>query len=232
MIYAWCVTKDGQFNEQEAIIGQTIEVPKNQVGLFDLNSLFGYINLLYALEASTKLYLVELGEEMNVSDNNHLVIRLKILAMANIELIPYRFSLWCAEQTLALVENPDPRSLAALEAKRLWLATKVSYEEMQIVVEAAQEATQEATLIARAANTPDAVALAAWAALAANTTGAVASADLAAWAARIAAGVTGTGTNNMKAAAYIAARANQKAKLIEMILSLPEFDPFKGLFLP
>ena len=35
--------------------------------------------------------------------------------------IPHEFAFRCAEAALALVDNPDPRSVAAIEAKRRWL---------------------------------------------------------------------------------------------------------------
>jgi len=52
----------------------------------------------------------------------------------------HEFALWCAEQALSLVENPDPRSVEALRVKRLWLDREASDEELEAARAAARSA--------------------------------------------------------------------------------------------
>ena len=40
--------------------------------------------------------------------------------------ILHEFGCWCADQALALIDRPDPRSVAAIEAKRKWLRGEIT----------------------------------------------------------------------------------------------------------
>ena len=44
--------------------------------------------------------------------------------------ILHEFACRCAEKALARVENPDPRSVAAIAAKRAWLRGEISDEQL------------------------------------------------------------------------------------------------------
>ena len=54
--------------------------------------------------------------------------------------ILYEFGCRCAEEALKLVENPDPRSMAAIEAKRRWLRGEIGDQELKEARDAAQDA--------------------------------------------------------------------------------------------
>jgi hypothetical protein len=79
------------------------------------------------------------------------------------ELIPapilHEFVCRCAEAALALVDDPDPRSAAAIAAKRAWLRGEISNEGLKAAREASREAAREAEEAHIAAAEADKVAL-------------------------------------------------------------------------
>ena len=84
----------------------------------------------------------------------------------------HEFACRCAEEALKLVEDPDPRSVAAIEAKRKWLKGEISDEELAAAWAAAWAAWAAAW---------DAANVAAWDA----ASDAASAAARAAWAAEI-----------------------------------------------
>ena len=84
--------------------------------------------------------------------------------------ILHEFACRCAEEALKLIDNPDPRSIAAIVAKRAWLRGEITDNELAYTADAAYAAADAADADA---------ADAAWAAWAASAS---ASADTA-WAA-------------------------------------------------
>ena len=143
---------------------------------------------------------VELSGEI-IEDTDKLCARhRKVIWMADATRALHEFACWCAEQALlrerAAGREPDPRSWAAIEAKRKWLCGEISDEELDATRAAAWDAAEAAAWAAARA----AARAAAWAA-----------ARAAAWAAARAAA---------RAAAWAAARAERNAKLEEMLLEL------------
>ena len=63
--------------------------------------------------------------------------------------ILHEFACRCAERALSRIENPDPRSLRAIEIKRAWLRGKATDEELAAAQDAALAAAQDAALAAR-----------------------------------------------------------------------------------
>jgi hypothetical protein len=63
----------------------------------------------------------------------------------------HEFAIWCADEALKRVGNPDPRSLNALEVKRRWLRGKATDEELAAARAAAWDAARAAMDAARAA---------------------------------------------------------------------------------
>ena len=55
----------------------------------------------------------------------------------------HEFACRCAERALRRVENPDPRSLRAIEVKRAWLRDEATDEEL-VAAEAAARAAEDA----------------------------------------------------------------------------------------
>ena len=95
----------------------------------------------------------------------------------------HEFACRCAEEALKLADNPDPRSVAAIEAKRRWLRGEISNRELEEASAAASSAawaTSRASWAAAWASR--AAAWASWAAARASWAAAWAS-WAAAWAA-------------------------------------------------
>ena len=76
----------------------------------------------------------------------------------------HEFACVCAERALRRVENPDPRSVAAIEAKRAWIKGEISDAELAAARDAAWVAARDAARGAAWAATMDAASAAAWAA--------------------------------------------------------------------
>lgn len=56
----------------------------------------------------------------------------------------HEFACRCAEQALALVDTPDPRSVAAVAAKRAWLRGEATDDELAAAQAAAWDAAHDA----------------------------------------------------------------------------------------
>lgn len=59
--------------------------------------------------------------------------------------ILHEFACRCAEEALKLVENPDPRSVAAIAAKRAWLRGEINDGQLAAARDAARYAARYAT---------------------------------------------------------------------------------------
>ena len=70
--------------------------------------------------------------------------RRRVLAMADITTILHEFACDCAEGALKIAEVEDPRSWAALEAKRRWLRGEITDEELEAAWVAARDAAWDA----------------------------------------------------------------------------------------
>ena len=62
--------------------------------------------------------------------------------------ILHEFACRCAEYALSFVESPDPRSIAAIEAKRKWLRGEITDAELDAARVAARIAAQDAARVA------------------------------------------------------------------------------------
>jgi hypothetical protein len=90
----------------------------------------------------------------------------KLWAVLREEFIPapvlHEFACRCAEQALSLVGNPDPRSVAAIAAKRAWLKGEINDEQLDAARAAAWDAARDAAWDAAWAAAWDAARAAAW----------------------------------------------------------------------
>ncbi len=80
------------------------------------------------------------------------------------EPILHEFACRCAEYALSFVERPDPRSIAAIVAKRKWLHGEITDAELDSARYAAMYAARDAVLAAAQDAARDAAWAAAWAA--------------------------------------------------------------------
>ena len=76
----------------------------------------------------------------------------------------HEFACRCAEYALSFVESPDPRSIAAIVAKRKWLRGEITDAELDSAHYAAMYAARDAVLAAAQDAARDAAWAAAWAA--------------------------------------------------------------------
>ena len=98
----------------------------------------------------------------------------------------HEFACRCAEEALKLVKDPDPRSVAAIEAKRKWLKGEISDEELAAAwaaAWAAWAAAWDAANVAAWDAASDAASAAAWVAWASASAAASDAASDAAWVA-------------------------------------------------
>ena len=58
--------------------------------------------------------------------------------------ILHEFACRCAEYALSFADNPDPRSIAAIEAKRKWLRGEITNKELYAAQVAAEDAAEDA----------------------------------------------------------------------------------------
>lgn len=73
----------------------------------------------------------------------------KLWSVLREELIPapilHEFGCVCAEYALSLIENPDPRSIKAIEVKRAWMRGEATDEELDAARDAAFDVACEAS---------------------------------------------------------------------------------------
>lgn len=62
--------------------------------------------------------------------------------------ILHEFACRCAEYALSFVESPDPRSIAAIEAKRKWLRGEITDVELDVARGEARDAAHDAAMYA------------------------------------------------------------------------------------
>ena len=62
--------------------------------------------------------------------------------------ILHEFACRCAEYALSFVESPDPRSIAAIEAKRKWLRGEITDAELDVACDVAWDAAHDAAMYA------------------------------------------------------------------------------------
>ena len=79
-------------------------------------------------------------EEVSAEDKLWAVLRTELVD----EMILHEFACWCAEEALASVQNPDPRSVAAVESKRKWMRGEITDRQLEEARDAARDATRDA----------------------------------------------------------------------------------------
>lgn len=95
-----------------------------------------------------KAYFDRFGGKMSALDILNLDEGLsaydKLYAVLREEFIPapilHEFACVCAENALSFIENPDPRSIKAIEVKRAWIHGKATDEELHTAYDAANAA--------------------------------------------------------------------------------------------
>ena len=148
---------------------------------------------------------VEIEGDVIEGDDKLCGRRRTVLWMMDATRILHEFACACAEDALALVAQPDARSVAAIAAKRAWLNGEIADEELDSTRDAAWDAALAASRDAAEAAALAVARDAAWAARAAARS----ASRTAAWAAA-------------GAAVGDAARAKQNELLTEMVMAARE----------
>ena len=132
--------------------------------------------------------------------------------------ILHEFACRCAEEALKLVDKPDPRSIAAITAKRAWLRGEITNEEL----DQARAAAYDDDAAYAAAYDDDAAAAARAAASAASAASAAYDADAAYVAAYDAARAARAAASAAAyaARAYAAYVADARDKQVEMLVEM------------
>ena len=119
-------------------VGQTLECE----GKPELcsNGMHGSARLIDALHYASGPIVCRVEIEGDVIEDEDKLCgrRRTVLWMLDATRILHEFACRCAEDALALVEQPDERSVAAIEAKRAWLDGKITDEELDAASAAAR----------------------------------------------------------------------------------------------
>lgn len=169
------------------------------------NGMHGSVRLIDALFYAVWPIIcrVEIEGDVIEGDDKLCGRRRTVLWMLDATRILHEFACMCAEDALALVDTPDPRSVEAITAKRKWLNGEITDEELNSASVAAWDA------VSAAADAADAAAV--WAARAASratSRAAALAAGNAAWDAAWAAW----------AGEWAATRAKQNERLTAMVM--------------
>ena len=193
-------------------VGQTLEC-KGDPALCS-NGMHGSVRLIDAVYYANGPIAcrVEIDGDVIEGEDKLCGRRRTVLWMLDATRLLHEFACTCAEDALALVEQPDERSVEAIAAKRKWLRGEITDKELDSAWVAAWDAALGAAswAAAWAASRDDALAAAEDASRAAAwaTAGAIAEATAEAAAAR--------------AAARDAARAKQNERLTAMVMEAHE----------
>lgn len=97
--------------------------------------------LRYAPDGVTWCCRVQLGGTVYYDTDKAVATERTVLWMVDVSTILHEFACWCAEQALKLVDDPDPRSVAAIDAKRAWLRGEIDDDELAAARAASVAAT-------------------------------------------------------------------------------------------
>ena len=213
-------------------VGQTLEC-EGEPELCS-NGMHGSVRLIDALYYASGPIACRVKIEGDVIEGDDKLCgrRRTVLWMLDATDILHEFACACAEDALALVEQPDERSVAAIESKRAWLNGEITDEELDFAWDAARDATWAARAASWAAWDAASRAAALAAALAARAAALAAARDDARAVARDAAGAVAEAVAWDVAgavaeaaawdAAWDAAWAKQNERLTAMVMEAHE----------
>ena len=116
-----------------------------------VNGMHGSVRLIDALKYASGPIVCRVKIEGDVIEGEDKLCgrRRTVLWLLDATRLLHEFACQCAEDALALVAQPDPRSVAAIEAKRKWLNGKITDEELDSASAAASAAAWDAPLASR-----------------------------------------------------------------------------------
>jgi len=130
---------------EEIKVGLSLACKPDDIELceFGFHSSYKLLDALEYAQGKTLSYCEIGGSIIEDDDKNVSSIR-RHIAVADITRTLHEFAIWCAEQAMALIDEPDPRSLEALRVKRLWLDGKATDEELDVASDAAWSVARDA----------------------------------------------------------------------------------------
>ena len=137
-ILAWHFTRDMKLlDRQPLVVGKTY-CHKGPVVMCD-QGYHASERLIDALRYApgAQVSRVEVWGDIQRDDDKLVGRNRKVLWTLDATMILHEFACRVAEQALAKVENPDPRSLEAIRIKRLWVQGKATDDELLTAYEAA-----------------------------------------------------------------------------------------------
>jgi len=146
--YAWHFSNgylayDRTSEEIRAGLSLACNPDKIELCQMGFHSSYRLLDALGYAQGSTLSYC-EIGGRISEDDDKNVSSIRRHLAVADITRTLHEFAIWCAEQALALVDNPDERGLEALRVKRLWLDGKATDEELDVARAAAWDVARVA----------------------------------------------------------------------------------------
>jgi hypothetical protein len=127
-------------------VGKTYTVPKNRPLEFCEYGLHASKRLIDALQYApgSVICRVELSDRVIHGDDKAVGYKRRVIAMIEGEKVLHEFACRAAEYALTFVKNPDPRSIAAIQAKRDWLLCKINDCQLAAARDAARDAAGDA----------------------------------------------------------------------------------------
>jgi hypothetical protein len=149
-------------SHEQVKVGKVYSLPPHEMPELCKRGMHGSVRPLDALQYAPGPIIcrVRLWGDVQQGDDKIVARHREVVAMADATRTLHEFALWCAEQALALIPNPDPRSRNALAVKRAWLDGEATDAEL----DAAGAAAWAAAWAAARAAARDAAGGAAWAA--------------------------------------------------------------------
>ena len=85
---------------------------------------------------------VKLGGKIIKGDDKIVASERTVIAMADATNVLHEMACWSVERSLKRIKNPDPRSIAAIEAKRKWMRGEITDKELAAAKDAAWDAAR------------------------------------------------------------------------------------------
>jgi hypothetical protein len=126
-------------------VGQTLKVDADKLRMcsYGLHASKKIIDALRYAPGSL-ICRVELGGTIIKDDDKVCASERTIIAMADATNVLHEIACWSAEQALKKIKKPDPRSFAAIQAKRKWLRGEITDAELSAARSAARSAAWSA----------------------------------------------------------------------------------------
>lgn len=124
-------------------VGQTLTVDPDKLNMCSYG-LHASVRIIDALKYApgSLVCRVEVGGRIIHQDDKLVASERTIIAMADATETLHLMACWAAKRALKRVKNPDPRSIAAIQAKEKWLRGEITDDELAAAQDAARAARE------------------------------------------------------------------------------------------